>query len=352
MKLYLEKISKSYGQTLAVDNITLEVPSGKILALVGPSGCGKTTMLRIIAGLLTPDCGKLLLDGQDITFVPPYQRPTATVFQNYALFPHLNVFENIAYGLKARRTSNQETRVKVQEIMSLMKITNLARRKVNELSGGQQQRVALARSMVVNPKILLFDEPLSSLDARLRVEMREEIKRIQQKTEITSVYVTHDQEEALAIAQQVAVMKDGKIEQIGTPRDIYCYPKTPFVAEFVGWGNLKDAQVQNVNGNVISLLLMGQVIQLDTDKEPGVQFGRTIRIFFRPEDVLPSPQGKWPVHVQQTTFLGSLVRYILETKNGHEQLLVMDLPLEKARYQQGDEFMVDIAIHSFHLFFD
>ena len=187
MELFLENISKSYEETLAVDGVTLAVPSGKILALVGPSGCGKTTLLRVIAGLLVPDQGRVLLDGQDITKLPPYRRPTATVFQNYALFPHLNVYENIAYGLKARRSPGQNTRAAVQEIMDLMKITDLARRKVNELSGGQQQRVALARAMVVNPKILLFDEPLSSLDARLRVEMREEIKKIQQKTQITSI---------------------------------------------------------------------------------------------------------------------------------------------------------------------
>ncbi len=345
-------ISKSYDHTLAVDNVTMAVPSGKILALVGPSGCGKTTMLRIIAGLLAPDRGKVILDGQDITQMPPYQRPTATVFQNYALFPHLNVFENIAYGLKARRRSKTETGAKVKEIMQLMKITDLARRRVNELSGGQQQRVALARSLIVNPKILLFDEPLSSLDARLRVEMREEIKKIQQKTEITSIYVTHDQEEALAIAQQVAVMRDGKIEQLASPQDIYCYPQTPFVAQFVGWGNLLAAEVQTVNNLAMDVMFMEQTLQLETGKAPGVQAGKHVQLFFRPEDVLPSPRGKWPVRVQETTFLGSLVRYVLEAGNGLEHQLVMDLPLEKARYQRGEEFRVDIAPHAVRVFQD
>ncbi len=350
MELFLENISKSYEETLAVDKVTLAVPSGKILALVGPSGCGKTTLLRIIAGLLAPDHGKVLLDGQDITHIPPYRRPTATVFQNYALFPHLNVYDNISYGLKARRLPVLETREKVQEIMKLMKISDLAMRKVNELSGGQQQRVALARAMVVNPKILLFDEPLSSLDARLRVEMREEIKKIQQKTEITSIYVTHDQEEALAIAQQVAVMKDGKIEQMGSPRDIYCFPETPFVAQFVGWGNLVDGQVKTANHHELNVHMMDQIFRLEKERGRELKAGQSAQFFFRPEDVVPSPIGILPVTVQQVTFLGSLVRYFLETRNGRTHLLVMDLPLDQAHFKPGDEINVDIITHSVRVF--
>jgi len=351
MELFLENISKSYEETLAVDGVTLAVPSGKILALVGPSGCGKTTLLRVIAGLLVPDQGRVLLDGQDMTKLPPYRRPTATVFQNYALFPHLNVYENIAYGLKARRSPGQNTKAAVQEIMDLMKITDLARRKVNELSGGQQQRVALARAMVVNPKILLFDEPLSSLDARLRVEMREEIKKIQQKTQITSIYVTHDQEEALAIAQQVAVMKDGKIEQLGTPREIYCFPETPFVAQFVGWGNLVQGQVRSVNERRWDVQFMGQTLQLEREKSRDLQAGQAVHLFFRPEDVVPAPQGKWSVKIQQTTFLGSLVRYFLQTQGDHDQALVMDLPLDQARFQPGEELPVEIIPHAVRIFY-
>ncbi len=350
MELFLENISKSYEETLAVDNVTLAVPSGIIMALVGPSGCGKTTLLRIIAGLLAPDHGKVLLDGQDITHMPPYRRPTATVFQNYALFPHLNVYDNISYGLKARRLPALETREKVYEIMKLMKISDLARRKVNELSGGQQQRVALARAMVVNPKVLLFDEPLSSLDARLRVEMREEIKKIQQKTEITSIYVTHDQEEALAIAQQVAVMKDGKIEQMGSPRDIYCFPQTPFVAQFVGWGNLVDGQVITVNDQWLNVHIMDQAFRIEKERRRELKAGQSAQFFFRPEDVVPSPSGKLSVSVQQVTFLGSLIRYFLETRNGQKHSLVMDLPLDQAQFKLGDEINVDITTRSVRVF--
>ncbi len=342
MELYLENIKKSYNGTRAVDGVTLAVPSGKILALVGPSGCGKTTLLRVAAGLVEPDSGKTVIDGRDISGQPPYRRPTATVFQNYALFPHLNVYDNVAYGLKARRLQKKEIGEKVREILSLMRITELSGRKINELSGGQQQRVALARSLVVNPQVLLFDEPLSSLDARLRVEMREEIKRLQQKTGITSIYVTHDQEEALAIAHQVAVMREGKIEQVGSPRDIYCSPQTPFVAGFIGWGNLLEAQLTGHAGKRPLLRFWGEEVSLPASLKENPGDGSTIQVFFRPEQVLPSSNGAWKGLIRQVTFLGYLVRYFFEVEAEPDRYHVMDLPMEQAHYEAGDSVPVHV----------
>ncbi|MDO9574309.1 MAG: ABC transporter ATP-binding protein, partial [Candidatus Contubernalis sp.] len=267
MELVLKNITKKYNETVAVNDVSITVPSGKIIALVGPSGCGKTTILRVIAGLVNPDQGQVILDGQDITQQPANQRPTVTVFQEYALFPHLSVFDNIAYGLKTRHIKRNEIKERANRVLNMLKILELKDRRIHELSGGQQQRVAVARALVINPQVILFDEPLSSLDAKLRVEMREEIKKIQRETEITAVYVTHDQEEALAVADQLAVMRDGKIEQIGTPEEVYENPLTSFVGQFIGWGNLFSGEVIANSPEKIRVSLWGREMLIKPDQK-------------------------------------------------------------------------------------
>lgn len=237
-KITLEDISKYYGNVVAVDDVSFTVERSEFFTLLGPSGCGKTTTLRIIAGFEVPDKGRVFFDDEDVTFLKPYKRNTAMVFQNYALWPHMTVFENVAYGLKIRRKehglTDEEIKKKVEWALELVKLSGFENRYPLQLSGGQQQRVALARALVVQPRVLLLDEPLSNLDAKLRVEMREELKRLQKSLGITTIYVTHDQLEAMSMSDRIAVMNKGRIDQIGSPRDLYFKPKTLFVADFLG----------------------------------------------------------------------------------------------------------------------
>ncbi|KGD94996.1 ABC transporter ATP-binding protein [Rhizobium sp. YS-1r] len=236
--LSLEKLTLAYGDTVAVANLDLPIRKGELVALLGPSGCGKTTTMRAIAGLLPVKSGHVRLDGADITRVPANRRAVGLVFQSYALFPHLSVYENVAFGLKLKGMRGTELDAKVRSGLTSVGLSSFANRKPAELSGGQQQRVALARSMVMEPKVLLLDEPLSNLDARLRLEMRTELQRVQKETGVTMIFVTHDQAEALALADRIVVMKNGKIEQIGSPEDIYNRPTSSFVADFVGFENI------------------------------------------------------------------------------------------------------------------
>ncbi|MBP1842587.1 putative spermidine/putrescine transport system ATP-binding protein [Rhizobium petrolearium] len=236
--LSLEKLTLAYGDTVAVANLDLPIRKGELVALLGPSGCGKTTTMRAIAGLLPVKSGHVRLDGADITRVPANKRAVGLVFQSYALFPHLSVYENVAFGLKLKGMRGTGLDAKVRSGLTSVGLSSFANRKPAELSGGQQQRVALARSMVMEPKVLLLDEPLSNLDARLRLEMRTELQRVQKETGVTMIFVTHDQAEALALADRIVVMKNGKIEQIGSPEDIYNRPTSSFVADFVGFENI------------------------------------------------------------------------------------------------------------------
>lgn len=380
MDLELKNISKSYNGNLAVDDISLEVSSGEILALVGPSGCGKTTVLRVVAGLVLPDRGSVTLGGQDITRLPANRRPTVTVFQDYALFPHLNVLDNIAYGLKTRRVNKREILPRVEQVMDLMRIRELGKRRIHELSGGQQQRVAVARSLVVNPGVMLFDEPLSSLDARLRVQMREEIKRIQQQTGITALYVTHDQEEALAIADRVAVMQEGRVDQVGTPEEVYRLPGTRFVGKFIGWGNLVEARVLGNSPSSLQLEMWQQPVRVSReegslrafraavnqggketgvnggdyspgDPAPGVNRGEsrekpeTLTLFFRPESVVLDPSGPWSGEVLQKTFLGSITRYQLrvEGQRDYDSSIMLDLSIREPALGVGDKINFNLC---------
>jgi len=229
----LENLTLAYGKTIAVEALTLGIRKGELIALLGPSGCGKTTTMRAIAGLLSPKSGKISIDGRDVTRLAPSRREVGLVFQSYALFPHLSVFENVAFGLRLRREKDLEA--KVMAGLATVGLTDFAKRMVPDLSGGQQQRVSLARSLVMQPKVLLLDEPLSNLDARLRLEMRSELQRVQKETGITMVFVTHDQSEALALADRIVLMRDGVIEQLGTPEEIYNAPVSGFAADFMGF---------------------------------------------------------------------------------------------------------------------
>ncbi len=240
--LELKNLTKKFGGFTAVDNMDLQVAEGEMIALLGGSGCGKTTTLRMIAGFAAPTSGSVFVDGKDMGKVPPYKRNIGIFFQNYALFPHMTIFENVAFGLKLQKCSKEEIKARVEEILSLVKLTDLDKRYPRELSGGQQQRVALARALVTRPAILLLDEPLSNLDAKLRVEMQVEIKRIQKELGITTIIVTHDHEEAVSLADRVIVMNEGRILQIGTPQDIFDRPASPFVADFMGFSTFIHGQ--------------------------------------------------------------------------------------------------------------
>lgn len=283
-KVKLVNVTKIYGPVIAVDHVNLEVESGELFTLLGPSGCGKTTTLRIIAGFEAPEEGRVYFDDEDVTFKKPYERNTAMVFQNYALWPHMTVYDNIAYGLRLRKVPEEEVRKRVKQVLELVRLEGLERRYPLQLSGGQQQRVALARALVVEPRVLLLDEPLSNLDAKLRIEMREEIKRIQKRLGITTIYVTHDQLEAMSLSDRIAVMKDGRILQVGTPKEVYFHPRTVFVAGFIGRSNIFKGTIVE-SKNVYARI---HVDELDVELEgalvePGMKGNAAIVI--RPENI-------------------------------------------------------------------
>ncbi|MGI6074752.1 MAG: ABC transporter ATP-binding protein [Pyramidobacter sp.] len=267
--LAFEKLRFSYGEKEALKGLSLSLAKGELLTLLGPSGCGKTTTLQIAGGFLVPDSGRVIIDGRDVTAVPPEERPTATVFQSHALFPHMTVSENVAYGLTVRRVPKARRRARAEEILARVGLAGFENSRVQELSGGQQQRVALARALILEPQVLLLDEPLSSLDARLRVKMRAEIRNLQQAFGITALYVTHDQEEALSISDRVAVMNAGELVQVGTPEEIYFEPSCEFVADFIG-----DAFPVTLDGKRI-LLRSDQIRISDDGDRRGVLVGRT-----------------------------------------------------------------------------
>ena len=297
VSLELKEIKKSFTEGEAVlDNISLEISKGEFITLLGSSGCGKTTTLRIIAGLEQPDAGSVWLDGREVTGLEPNQRDVNTVFQNYALFPHMNVAENIGYGLKLKKVPKSEIRKKVSQMLELVQLEGYERRKPSELSGGQKQRVAIARALVNNPKILLLDEPLGALDLQLRRAMQIELKHLQKKLGITFIYITHDQEEAINMSDRIAVMKDGRIEQIGTPDEIYNHPKTSYVATFVGNANILHGVAESIQGEnaivkigndrVIVKLETSQQNTEDTGAKQYLSAGEKVTLAVRSENIL------------------------------------------------------------------
>ena len=295
----LDGISKSFDGETVLDHIHLEIQNKEFITLLGPSGCGKTTTLRIIGGFETPDEGDVFFDGERINDVPPYKRHVNTVFQRYALFPHLNVFDNIAFGLRVHRHTDSEIKEKVTEMLDLVNLKGFERRKVNTLSGGQQQRVAIARALINQPKVLLLDEPLAALDLKLRKDMQNELKSIQQRTEITFIYVTHDQEEALSMSDTVVVMANGKIQQIGTPIDIYNEPQNAFVADFIGESNILDGCMLADR----SVRFAGHVF---TCVDGGFEKDEPVDVVVRPEDVdvVAPDKGMLKGLVTSVTFKG------------------------------------------------
>ena len=305
-RIQLESLVKQFGEVVAVDGIDVDMPPGEFFTMVGPSGCGKTTTLRMIAGFERPTSGKILLDAVDVGQTPPHKRNVNTVFQSYALFPHLNVADNVAFGLKYKRVTKDERRKRVAEILDVVQLGGFGERKPGQLSGGQQQRVALARALILRPRVLLLDEPLGALDARLRKDLQVELKALQTDIGITFVFVTHDQEEALTMSDRVAVMNNGRVEQAGPPQRVYEEPATLFVADFLGVSNLISAQA-SADGNGCLL----QVGERKLHAEQGAVDARgDVRAMIRPERIEVEPQGaegsdRLPGMLEHVVFLGS-----------------------------------------------
>jgi iron(III) transport system ATP-binding protein len=295
-----EQVSKVLGQVRAVDNLTLDIAPGELFFLLGPSGCGKTTALRLVAGFYTPDKGRILFNQRDQSRVPPHKRNTGMVFQNYALWPHMDVWNNVAYGLKMRRVSEGEKQERVARALEIVQMQPFARRIPNQLSGGQQQRVALARALVIEPDVVLLDEPLSNLDAKLRLETRTQIKEIHRKIKRTMIYVTHDQTEALSMADRIAVMRRGRIVQIGTPRGLYTRPESAFVAEFIGGTNLLPGKLEAAGDFLLVKTAAGIVRAQNGAKE--ILPGQSVLCSVRPESIrLRPPDGSRPDLMNQLT---------------------------------------------------
>jgi len=321
----LTKVFTSYDGSgtsfTAVDRVNLEVREGELVTLLGPSGCGKTTLLRMIAGFEDPTSGDILFAGKRVNDLAPNKRNTTLVFQSYAIFPHLNVYENIAFGLRLKNISPQKIEEKMRKVLDLVGLQQLGTRQPSQLSGGQQQRVALARAIIMEPQLLLFDEPLSNLDAKLREQMRIEIRSLQKRLGITSVYVTHDQAEAMSISDRVVVMNHGKIEQIGSPQDLYARPRNAFVAAFIGKVNFLRLHVSDLGG----LIYNGKELTLQEEIKPDLR-GKEIRATIRPESITLFVDHLSEEHnligkILRTTFLGNIVEYELEIR-GEENLIV------------------------------
>ena len=310
--LELRALTKKFGDFTAVDRMDLKVAEGEMIALLGGSGCGKTTTLRMIAGFATPTSGSVFVDGKDLGRIPPYKRNIGIFFQNYALFPHMTVFENVAFGLKLQKCSKEEIRDRVGEILSLVKLTDLDKRYPRELSGGQQQRVALARALVTRPAILLLDEPLSNLDAKLRVEMQVEIKRIQKELGITTIIVTHDHEEAVSLADRVIVMNEGHILQIGTPQEIFDHPASPFVADFMGFSTFLHGKAGGApRGGKRPILCGERTLWVAQEAAEDLDEGESCLLSLRSES-MSLAEARWentfPGRIESMTYKGHTTR--------------------------------------------
>jgi iron(III) transport system ATP-binding protein len=342
MYLTLDRLTKIFptrgkeAEVTAVDDISLGIEEGEFVTLFGPSGCGKTATLRLIAGFESPTTGHIVLDGRRLDGVPPNRRDMAMVFQSYAVFPHLNVFENIAYGLRIKKLSASEIRRRSAEVLRLTDLIGLEQRAPNQLSGGQQQRVALARALVMEPKVLLFDEPLSNLDAKLREQMRAEIRRIQQTLGVTSVYVTHDQAEAMTLSDRIGVMNNGRVVQIGTAQQIYRRPANAFAADFIGTANFLSAQVMGVSPGRLNLNVLGRQLSIQPPDE-GLRVGESVMLLARPEAILLGVGGEgYPGRGSRAAYLGPIVEYHVEVAG---EVLVL------TQYDPGEVHPVGAEVH-------
>jgi ABC-type Fe3+/spermidine/putrescine transport system ATPase subunit len=343
--LHLISLSKSYGMQKVVRDLSLSIIKGELFCLLGPSGCGKTTILKIIAGLLEHDGGKVILEGQDITNLSPQKRNVGLVFQNYALFPNMNVFENVAYGLRRQHISGNDLKRRVEETLSFVHLAGYGNRRVHEISGGEQQRIALARALVIRPRLLLLDEPLSNLDARLRADIRKEIRRIQRELGLTTVYVTHDQEEAMSLSDRIGVMNSGHLEQIGSPQEIYEHPSSEFVSDFIGRCNFIKGVVNNGN---LSLLEKQYHIQ-----ERGLPDGEKVTWTVRPERVQlkASIDSDLKGKIQEAIYSGSVVRYQLILEGGGNPVeLIAEVPVTQAIFRIGDSAGIEIRPEDIRIF--
>ncbi|HEX6399491.1 MAG TPA: ABC transporter ATP-binding protein [Actinomycetota bacterium] len=342
-EVQLVDLVKRFGDFTAVDGINLTVSPGEFFSLLGPSGCGKTTTLRMIAGFERPTEGQVVLDGVDVASVPPHKRHVNTVFQNYALFPHLNVEKNVAFGLKYQDTSKEEAKRMVGRALELVRLTGFERRRPNQLSGGQQQRVALARALILNPAVLLLDEPLGALDAKLRKALQIELKAIQEEVGITFIYVTHDQEEALTMSDRLAVMSNGRVEQIGPPKVVYEEPSTAYVADFLGVSNLMDAAAYGpIDGGC--RVKIGEFELVAGQGEPDAQGG--VKIAIRPERVVlqdagTGGQNRIPGMVERIVYVGSAMQVIVNLAPGEKLQALLPNEGSTLPFQQGTA----VAVH-------
>ena len=348
----LEHISKIYqdpktGKDFkAVNDANLVIEPGSFVTLLGPSGCGKTTTLRMIAGFESPDEGEIYLGNEAINELTPNKRDTAMVFQSYVLFPHYNVFDNVAYGLKLRKMDKDVIRKKVMDILDLVELSGMEGRMTNQLSGGQQQRVALARALVVEPSVLLFDEPLSNLDAKLRVSMRTEIRNIQQRVGITAVYVTHDQSEAMALSDQIIIMNKGVVAQIGTPQEIYYHPADEFVADFIGEANFLKGELVSKDGENGELDISG--CRISVENAGSFTVGNTYTVVLRPESAVLADEGQLPCKVVMSCFMGSYQNYHVTV--GDTLVKITDFnPKHKKIYRVGDMAYVKFDACDIHI---
>ncbi|WP_396667781.1 ABC transporter ATP-binding protein [Microbacterium sp. R86528] len=333
-RVEFRSVTKNYGTTQVLHGVDLDVAPGEFVSLLGPSGCGKTTALRVLAGLESASGGKVLLGGVDVSGVPTNKRDIGMVFQAYSLFPHLTVAQNTAFGLRRRRVSRADANRRAHAALDLVGLDHLAERYPHQLSGGQQQRVALARALVTEPRVLLLDEPLSALDAKVRVQLRDEIRRIQLRLGITTVFVTHDQDEALAVSDRIAVMNAGRIEQVGTPEDLYLRPATASVASFVGVSSLAPGVVRGD-----SVTVWGSALPLQTPHADG-----PVEVFLRPEDLrlVDTEAAGTDAVVQESTFLGSFRRTLVRTADG---TLVRVQHAATARVEYGDRVRIALSTH-------
>ncbi|PJF36622.1 MAG: spermidine/putrescine ABC transporter ATP-binding protein [Candidatus Thermofonsia Clade 1 bacterium] len=353
----LVNLSKAYGNFRAVDDISLQIREGEFFSILGPSGCGKTTTLRLIAGFETPTSGRIYLQGREISGVPPFQRPVNTVFQNYALFPHMSVAENVAFGLEMQRVPRKEIERRVREALEMVRMADRANSRPHQLSGGQQQRVALARALVNRPAVLLLDEPLGALDLKLRKAMQLELKQIQQEVGITFIYVTHDQEEALTMSDRIAVMGHGKVLQCATPEEIYERPQSRYVADFIGETNFLEGRLISLNGTA-QVQLEPELSIAAASSERALAQGAPVTIAIRPEKIALSAQDSDPSAlrgiVREAVYIGTDMRYVVQLGQRTQVVVrVQNLGAERdQRFRRGDSVYVKWAAENARLLVD
>ena len=354
-EVVLVDLVKRFADVTAVAGINLDMPPGEFFSLLGPSGCGKTTTLRLIAGFERPDEGQILLDGVDMAQTPPHKRNVNTVFQNYALFPHLSVSDNVAFGLKYQGISKGDTRKRVGEALELVRLTGFERRRPSQLSGGQQQRVALARALVLNPEVLLLDEPLGALDAKLRKQLQIELKALQEEVGITFIYVTHDQEEALTMSDRLAVMSNGRVEQVGTPSEVYEEPRTAYVADFLGVSNLMDGRCDGMDASGRARLRLGEFELAASQGE--VDARGDVKVVIRPERVRLEESGaagenRIPGMVERVVYVGSTMQVIVHLAPGQTLQAWIQNQGEGLPYGQGHPVSVHLPTDALRVLVD